>query len=183
MQLLVSAVGLLLVVYFEAHYAAPLTATLFALLIQGMRHLRRWELRGRPVGIFLTRLVVLLVLARAVIYVRRPPSWSEAWGLSRAQIVKQLKAIPNNHLVLVRYAPKHNVHHEWVYNAADIDHAKIVWAREIPGLDLKQLLDYFRGRKVWMVEADTVPVQLQPYQPPGTSSGNPSPVAVPAAAQ
>ncbi len=182
-QLLVSAVGLLLVVYFEAHYAAPLTATLFALLIQGMRHLRRWELRGRPVGIFLTRLVVLLVLARAVIYVRRPPSWSEAWSLSRAQIVKQLKAIPNNHLVLVRYAPKHNVHHEWVYNAADIDHAKIVWAREIPGLDPKPLLDYFRGRKVWVVEADTVPGQLQSYQSPGTSSGNPSLVAAPAAAQ
>ncbi len=166
LQFLWCALGLLVVVYFEAHYAAPLAATLFVLLIQAMRHLRRWELRGRPVGIFLTRLVVLLVLARVVIYVRRPPSFSEAWSLSRAQIVKHLEATPNDHLVLVRYAPKHNVHHEWVYNAADIDHAKIVWAREIPGLDLKPLLDYFRGRTVWVVNADTVPVQLQAYQSP-----------------
>ena len=54
---------------FVAHYAAPLTATIFALLVQAMRHLRRWKIKGRPVGIFLTRLVVLLVLARvAVLY-------------------------------------------------------------------------------------------------------------------
>ncbi len=178
----VSAVGLLLVVYFHPHYAAPLTATLFVLLIQGMRHLRQWEVKGRPVGVFLTRLVVLLMLARGVAYIRRPPSLDEAW-VSRARIVKQLEATPGNHLVWLRYAPEHDVLYEWVYNAADIDHAKIVWAREIPGLDPKPLLDYFRGRKVWVVEADTSPVQLEPYQPPGTSTGNPSPVVVPAAAQ
>jgi hypothetical protein len=56
--------------------------------------------------------------------------------------------------------------HNWVYNAADIDHAKIVWAREIPGLDPKPLFDYFRGRTVWVVEADTVPARLQPYRTP-----------------
>ena len=181
-QQVVSAVGLLLVVYFHPHYAAPLTATLFILLVQGMRHLRQWEVKGRPVGVFLTRLVVLLMLARGVAYIRRPPSLDEAW-VSRARIVKQLEATPGSHLVWLRYAPEHDVLYEWVYNAADIDHAKIVWAREIPGLDPKPLLDYFRGRTVWVVNADTVPVQLQPYHPPGTSTGNPSPVAVPAAAQ
>ena len=181
-QQVVSAVGLLLVVYFHPHYAAPLTATLFVLVVQGMRHLRQWEVKGRPVGVFLTRLVVLLMLARGVAYIRRPPSLDEAW-VSRARIVKQLEATPGNHLVMLRYAPEHNVLYEWVYNAADIDHAKIVWAREIPGRDLKPLLSYFRGRTVWVVEADTVPVQLQSYQPPGTSSGKLSLLAAPAAAQ
>ncbi len=84
----------------------------------------------------------------------------------RARIAARLEAMAGQHLVLVRYSPEHNVHEEWVYNAADIDHAKIVWAREIPGLDLKPLLDYFRGRTVWVVNADTVPVQLQAYQSP-----------------
>jgi hypothetical protein len=56
--------GLFAVVYFEAHYAAPMAAAFFILLVQAMRHLRRWEVRGRPVGIFLTRLVVVLAIVR-----------------------------------------------------------------------------------------------------------------------
>ncbi len=151
------------VIWFEPHYAAPLTATIFALVVQSMRHLRRWELKGRPVGIFLTRLVVLLVLARVAIYVWRPPAMQEEWSRSRADIVNQLESMRKEQLVLVRYAPNHNVHDEWVYNAADIDHSKVVWAREIPGVDLKPLLEYFRGRTVWLLEPDRLPVRLRPY--------------------
>jgi hypothetical protein len=50
-----------------------------------------------------------------------------------------------------------------VYNAAEIDAAKIVWAREIPGRDLKPLLDYYRDRRVWLVDADAASPQLKPY--------------------
>ena len=92
----------------------------------------------------------------------------EPWSIRRGQIVKQLESRPGDDLVIVRYSPEHNPHHEWVYNAADIDHSKIVWAREIPGLDLAPLLDYFRGRKVWVIEPDSSNIQLQPY--PNTSS-------------
>jgi hypothetical protein len=148
-----------------AHYAAPLTATIFVLLMQAMRHLRRWKIKARPVGIFLTRLVVLLVLARVAFYIWRPPPMQEAWSRTRANIVAQLDAAPNEHLVLVRYSADHIPHDEWVYNAADIDHSKIVWAREIPGMDLKPLFGYFQGRKIWLLEPDRVPVQLKPYPP------------------
>jgi hypothetical protein len=64
---------------------------------------------------------------------------------------------------VVRYAHDHGVHREWVYNAADIDKSEIVWAREIPGVDPKPLFEYFRDRKVWLVEADESPATLQPY--------------------
>jgi hypothetical protein len=163
LQFCFCAFGLLLVVYFIEHYAAPLTATFFGLLIQSMRHLRRWEIQSRPVGIFLTRLVVLLVLARVVIYIGHPPALQEPWSLSRARLVKQLEGAPNKHLVLVHYAPDHNVHHEWVFNAADIDHSKIVWARDIPGVDLKPLLEYFHDRTVWTIDPDGNDVRLHPY--------------------
>jgi hypothetical protein len=63
----------------------------------------------------------------------------------------------------VRYSQSHNVLTEWVYNRADIDQAKIIWAREIPGVDLGPLLNYFRGRHVWLVEPDTSPPHIAPY--------------------
>ena len=66
--------------------------------------------------------------------------------------------------MIVRYTPTHSVHDEWVYNAADIDRAKIVWARAIPGVDLHPLLEYFHDRKVWIVEPDTHPIRMRPYQ-------------------
>ncbi len=157
--------GLFAVVYFEAHYAAPMAAAFFILLVQAMRHLRRWEVRGRPVGIFLTRLVVVLAIARvgmlAVGAYRHP---LQDWSIYRARIVRQLEATPGKQLVIVRYAPDHNVHDEWVYNGADIDGGKVVWARDVPGRDLKPLLEYFRERRVWVLEADASPARLEEYQ-------------------
>ena len=51
-------------------------------------------------------------------------------------MVKQLEATPGKHLVIVHSAPEHFADHEWVYNDADIDGSKIVWASEIPGQPL-----------------------------------------------
>lgn len=157
--------GLLAVVYFQPHYAAPMAAAFFILLVQAMRHLRRWEVRGQPVGIFLTRLVVVLAIARVgvlAVEAYRHPHLD--WSVYRARIVRQLEATPGKQLVIVRYAPDHNVRDEWVYNGADIDGGKVVWARDIPGRDPKPLLEYFRERRVWVLEADASPARLEEYQ-------------------
>ena len=161
------SLGLLAVRYFFPHYAAPMAAAFFILLIQALRHLRRWELKGRPIGIFLTRLVMVLLLVRVcglTAQAYRHPL--EDWSTRRAGIVQQLDQTPGKHLVIVRYAPNHFVHHEWVYNAADIDGAKIVWTREIPGQDLTPLLEYFQDRRIWLVEADHLPAQIEEYPDP-----------------
>jgi len=163
-QFLWCALGLLVVNYFFPHYSAPLVAAIFILIVQGMRHLRHWEPRGRPVGIFLTRLVVILALTRTVLDAKEYWHHVAPWSSHRAEIADKLEATPGNHLVVVRYAPSHFVGHEWVYNAADIDHSRIVWAREIPGRDLKPLLEYFKDRMVWVVEADALPPKLEEYQ-------------------
>ena len=43
---------------------------------------------------------------------------------------------------------------EYVYNDADIDHARIVWAREVPGESDDPLMMYFRNRDVWLFQPD-----------------------------
>lgn len=168
-QFALCAIGLVSVVWFQPHYAAPLAATLYVLLVQAMRHLRQLEIKGRAMGIFLSRLVVVLaidwVVAQAGHAARFP---IVGWNARRQQIIDTLDSLPGQHLVLVRYAPDHNVHCEWVYNAAEIDRAKIVWAREIPGQDLRPLLDYFKDRKTWIVRPDASPPRLEPYAPTGS---------------
>jgi hypothetical protein len=144
--------GFLLVVLFHPHYAAPLTATMFALLTQGIRHLRQWRLGSRPVGIGLARAVVLF----AVILLPFHQSYSMSFLNmdQRSRIIRELEAKPGQHLVIVRYSSQHNAHEEWVYNSADIDRAKIVWARDIPDASLAPLLAYFHNRQVWLLEPD-----------------------------
>jgi hypothetical protein len=244
-QVALSAVGLWVVVYYHAHYAAPLMATVFVLLMQCLRALRRLRFLGRAVGAGLTRLIVLFSLLVGPVYfahsISSPPGalfeWSQrhsvlalalpllgllllrvglslarrpvaSWraGLSagcelllvfavvlqlcemqrnlyaeafpyvddlnepfRKPVETQLAALPGGHLVLVRYSKDHNPGEEYVYNDADIDHAKTVWAREIPGMDLSPLLNYFRNRDVWLYEPDEDDSVVNPYEPRGAA--------------
>ena len=81
----------------------------------------------------------------------------------RAEFSNQLGAMPGKHLVIVRYAPEDMGLREWVYNGADIDGSKVVWAREIPGVSLQPLLNYFHGRQVWLAEPDAMTPRLSHY--------------------
>jgi hypothetical protein len=74
--------------------------------------------------------------------------------------------MPGQHLVIVRYGStygvNHDVDHEWVYNSADIDHSKIVWARDM-GPQNAELLQYFSSRQAWLLNGDDPDPQLRPY--------------------
>lgn len=164
----VSFAGFQLVAWFQPLYASPIVGAVFAIVTQGMRHLRRWSWQGRPVGVGLTRAVLLSAVIFApvhFIYYMRPANIDP-----RVRVIAQLKAISGNHLVVVRYSSGHEPNRDWVFNRADIDQAKIVWAREIPGVPLQPLFDYFRGRHIWLVEPDTANPTLVPY--PGAPQPN-----------
>ena len=74
--------------------------------------------------------------------------------------------MPGGQLILVRYAPDHSSLDEWVYNQPDIDHAKIIWAREMDAKNNQELITYYKDRKVWLVQPDNDPVTLLPYPTP-----------------
>ena len=160
-QAAICIAGFLLVVWFLPHYAAPLTATIFALVTQGMRRIRKWRFGNREVGIGLSRAVVLFAVILAPVH----KSWTNLQPdmKQRAELCQKLNAMPGEHLVVVRYGPKHDPQREWVYNRADISRAKVVWAREIPGLPLAPLLAYFHNRSVWLLQPDAPHPTLIPY--------------------
>jgi hypothetical protein len=150
------------------HYLAPATGLLYLVLVQGMRHLRLWRWRRRPIGVALVRAIpaiacvmVLLRVGAVVAHAPIEPGWPRG-NLDRLAITRQLDAAAGRHLVIVSYTPHHDLNWEWVYNAADIDNAKIVWAREMGTQEDQELLDYFHDRKVWHVSGDESPARLEP---------------------
>ena len=67
------------------------------------------------------------------------------------------------------YAPGHDPLREYVFNEADIDGSKVVWARDMGPEQNRELIRYFAARRVWRLEADRKPPELVPYpagQPP-----------------
>ncbi len=155
--------GFVLVAWFFPHYAAPLVATVFALTMQGFRHLRKVTWRGRPIGIGVSRAVVIAAVLLAPFH---PMDYPKPGMANRARIATELEKMPGKQLVIVRYSAKHDANAEWVYNRADIDDSKVVWARDIPGVDLDPLLSYFQDRRVWIVEPDSSLPEPRAYAAP-----------------
>lgn len=173
-----SFLGLASVVWFYPHYAAPLTGAVLALVLQAMRHLRVWRWRGKPSGLWLSRAIPLIAVVMLLLCV------GETWigvncntcgrclgNVARARVQAKLEASEGRHLVLVRYGPGQSLYRDWVHNKADIDHAKVVWARELSPASNEKLIHYFGGRHLWLVEPvgpddDIADAKTSPYPVP-----------------
>jgi hypothetical protein len=153
----------LLVAWFSPHYAAPLIATMTALILEGLRYIRGWKFRNRPFGMALSR---AFVLSSIVLTPFQPWGYQKVEVTNRARVAKQVAGEPGKQLLIVQYSPGHNSRAEWVYNRASIDDAKIVWAREIPGVSLSPLLNYFHGYHVWVIDPDSPSPVARPYNQP-----------------
>jgi len=151
------------------HYVAPAMCVVFAVFATGLRHLRLFEVRGYPLGLFCSRLVVLGLLLQTLNAVgtgnEDPLGMGGVRMEDRVVAIHKLEAIPGKHLVFVRYSQDHSVHREWVFNGADIEGSRIVWARELDEVQNQKLIQHFQGRNVWFVEADKFMSPPRPYLP------------------
>ena len=183
---LVLIAGMLIEIFMIPHYLAPFAAAFYAIGLQAMRHLRVWSPEGRPVGAGLVRLIVTISIAMAGLRLYAAPlhltlhewpasDWTDQWygpgefGSQRVHIESELKSLPGDQLAIVRYSANHNPMDEWVYNAADIDHSKVIWAREMDPAENRELIRYYKDRHVWLVQPDMQPAGVVPYPLPGPS--------------
>lgn len=170
-------IAILLPVYANPHYAAPMTAAIYALLMIAFQRVRHWRFRGKPSGLTLVRAtlmgsVALLLLRIAIPVFRlpllntnRPETWCSPWYQfqPRAAVEEKLQAQAGDHLVVVHYNPSRDPTEDWgwVNNAADIDSSRIVWAHDM-GVQNDELFRYFSKRDVWLLQPDEDPIQLSP---------------------
>jgi hypothetical protein len=180
----ISLAGLLVEVQYIPHYAAPLTAIILVFVVQSTRYVYLCSQRRKSRFLFAMRAVPLICVLSLSIGMAQlslgydiVTDWPHSWyspmvgNNERADILKWLEQQPGQHLVIVRYSPKHSVHDEWVYNLSDIDGAKVVWARDMDSDHNQELIHYFQDRTVWLVEPDkrqNREVQAVPY--PGSSA-------------
>jgi hypothetical protein len=138
------------------------------------------------VGLAIVRLSVVLCVVLAGIRTFAQPlhirlsqwpsgEWIAEWygpgvfGQERANIQTKLEGLAGNQLVIVRYAQNHNSMDEWVYNAADIDSSKVIWARDMNLRDNAELAAHYKNRQIWLVEPDAVPAKVSPYSATGVA--------------
>ncbi len=176
---IVISAGLFAETWCFQHYMAPLLVVLIGLEMLTIHRLRALRYRGRPFGSMLALMLFVLLftlparrLARAVFHVAAPSQMGTTFAESRAKITHRLLRRPERQLVVVRYSPQHSVLEEWVYNRADIDTERIVWARDRGEKENHRLLDYFKDRRAWLLEPDQYPPRLTPYRAENPASSN-----------
>lgn len=173
-------VGMAIGVFLIPHYLAPFMPAVYLLGLQAFRHLRQWKTGNGPTGLALVRLIPLVcVLMTGVRVAARPlhfeprqwpiGPWLCTWvgpgnfGADRAAVAAELDRLPGEHIVFVRYSAKHEPGDEWVYNAADIDGSKTIWAWDSSPAENLALMRHYPNRDVWLVQPDLPQGKLAPY--------------------
>jgi hypothetical protein len=161
--LAVMACALAVTAWFQPHYAAPAAPLVFLLVTDGLRRLELWRWHGKCVGATLVATLPYVYAALFLCYLVLPRSNFEAWPYERAGLIARLEKQGGKHVIIVRYAPDHDAHREWVFNGADIDGSPVIWARDMGSEGNAALLTYYRDRHIWLINADVEPVELTPY--------------------
>ncbi|MBV8436953.1 MAG: hypothetical protein JOY95_05510 [Silvibacterium sp.] len=150
------------------HYMAPAVPAivlLWAVFVEGALLMRVGKV---PLGAIAVAGAFLIVSAQSVSGTRafRDRGVSEwnawigrtaqsRWPHARTEMIRQLSANKKPSLVIVRYpSPFWNVVIEWVYNGADIDHQKVIWANDLGADRNRELLNYYPDRTVWLLTFD-----------------------------
>jgi hypothetical protein len=184
--ILLMAIGSNFYVYFFPHYIAAEAGLMVLIAVTSLDRLSRVTIRGVDSGADAARLIAFFCFAHFAFWYGLHASanqelesamWRyETWDTinggdpdGRIAIDRELAQLPGKQLVFVRYGPRH-VFTEWVYNGAEIDGQRVVWARDL-GVEDEVLRRYYPDRTAWLFEADATPLKLVPFSASGTAPG------------
>lgn len=173
-MLLIAASGGLFAVLIEGgaspHYLAPAAAVLIAIVVECCRHLRAsrvYIVKLLPAMMALVLTLRIGAQAAGLPYTQKLnfQTWCcrTPGNSNKSRIAAMLDLIPGNHLVFVR--PKTDEYNllQWIYNDADIDGSRIVWARDLGPERDAELARYYAGRHLWMVDPNVEPATCMKY--------------------
>jgi hypothetical protein len=167
--LLTGCVAVAFGMQYYQHYAAPILTVILILAVQAFRHLRVFEIAGRPAGRFLCRaapaVMLLLAAGHQALQLYRPQTLDEGYPPNvRMQRLEEalVQQAPAN-LVFVRYTKYRYPQEEWIYNRADIDNSPVIWAQDLGPQENRRLMEYFKGRSFWLLKPDENPDQAEVY--------------------
>jgi len=159
---LIFALGINFFPAFQYHYMAAVTCLFVLIAITGLRQLSRFNALA-------ARVVFSVCIAQFALEYGLHAVSNDPWSLAlrnperRVFIDKQLAKASGKQLVFVQYWPRHIFQDEWVYNAADIDGAPVVWARDLGAAENEKLRRYYPDRTAWLLEPDARPPRLTAY--------------------
>jgi hypothetical protein len=156
--------GIMVETYSLPHYWGPITALSYLFVLQGIR---LWRARDRRIGrlmVFGLPLLSLFMLAVSTYFLIATQDEFAA-SRQRARLLTQLEEGREQHLIFVKYGPHHSYFREWVYNAADIDASRVVWARDMALKENCKLAAYYKDRLIWFLEIDEdeAPIRLKSF--------------------
>ncbi|KAF0250327.1 MAG: hypothetical protein FD167_268 [bacterium] len=178
LNLIILIAGMLQALFSLPHYAAPGTCLVYFLVLQSMRRIYFLRWQNRAVGqlmvwavpIYCVLLIFLPVILKVdpymyvnAAYWEAPKAYFPTWMAKREEIISKVKQDKDNYLILIQYLPGERIHNEWVYNEADIDNAKVIWARSMSYEKNCELMKYFSNRKVIFLELGDEPDVIKKY--------------------
>jgi hypothetical protein len=183
LTLLLFTLGINFFPAYQLHYAAACTCLYILVVITGLQRLSALTIHSRYAGRGAARILLFLCGAHFVFWyglhlfessgVSQALLPYETWDAINHQnpqrrilVNRELDKIPGQLLVFVRYSQQHAFQDEWVYNRADIDGARIVWARDLGQAEDEKLLQYYPHRKALLLAPDMRLPQLGDYPQP-----------------
>ena len=156
-------------------YAAPASPVMILIVVFGLSALRRlrWKLfsgLGLVRGLVLGELMLGFSLFGLRIANARDFQEPQYVSKDRARVANDVLRRPGKQLCLVRYTPEHEAWQEWVFNGADLQNERLVWARSLSPESDRKVIAAFPGRDVWLVQPDYAGDLLSPYPIAGSQS-------------
>ncbi len=151
-------------------YAAPAAPALYLLATFGLYGVSRLQLPRLNGSRFVAGILIAELMLGLSIFgwrVSDSRDFPEPQYVSkdRARVAHDILSHPGKQLCLVRYIRYHDGWQEWVFNGADLNSERLVWARSLSPETDREIIKDLPRRTVWLARPDIPEEMLKRYSP------------------